>query len=46
MKIEVNQDVIDYIDYAYSEEVAYWRKAAFEIVLTKSEGKELINLTL
>ena len=26
--IEVNQDKINYINYAYSEEVTYWRKMA------------------
>ena len=39
IEIEVNQDVINYINYAYSEEVTYWRKAALESILTKSEEK-------
>ena len=39
IEIEVNQDMINYINYAYSEEVTYWRKAALESILTKSEEK-------
>ena len=39
--IGVNQDMIDYINYAYSEEVTYWRKAALERVLT--ERRKRIN---
>ena len=31
--------MIDYINYAYSEEVTYWRKAALESILTNSEEK-------
>ena len=31
--------MIDYINYAYSEEVTYWRKAALESILTKSISK-------
>ena len=38
--------MINYINYAYSEEVTYWRKVAFEIVLTESEEKELIDSAL
>ena len=43
-KIEVNQDKIDYVNYAYSKEVTYQRKAALERVSTESEEKELIDL--
>ena len=39
IEIEVNQDMINYINYAYSEEVTYWRKAALESILTNSEEK-------
>ena len=28
IKIEVNQEKKDYINYAYSEEIKYWKKAA------------------
>ena len=41
IRIEVNQDKINYINYAYSEEVTYWRKAAFERVST--ERRKRIN---
>ena len=44
IEIEVNQDKIDYKNYAYSEEVTYWRKAALEKVSTESEEKELMDL--
>ena len=44
IEIEVNQDKIDYINCAYSEEVTYWRKAALVKVSTESEEKELIDL--
>ena len=29
-KIEVNQEKIDYINYVYNKEIAYWKKAAVE----------------
>ena len=45
-RIEINQDMINYINYAYCEVVTYWSKAALEIVLTESEEKELIDLAL
>ena len=39
-EIEVNPGKIDYINYAYSKEITYWKKAA----LTESEEKELMDL--
>ena len=36
IEIEVNQEKIDYINYAHSEEIAYWKKAALERVSTES----------
>ena len=44
IEIEVNQDKIDYINYAYNEEVTYWRKADLKRVSTESEKRELIDL--
>ena len=41
MEIEVNQDKIDYVTYAYSEEVTFWRKAASKKVST--ERRKRIN---
>ena len=43
-EIEVNQERIDYINYAYSEEMTYWKKAALERVSAESEEKELVDL--
>ena len=43
-EIEVNQERIDYINYAYSEEMTYWKKAALERVSAESEEKELGDL--
>ena len=43
-QIEVNQERIDYINYAYSEEMTYWKKAALERVSAESEEKELVDL--
>ena len=43
IEIEVNQDKIDYINYAHSEEITYWKKAALERVSTESEKEELID---
>ena len=43
-EIEVNQERIDYINYAYSEEMTYWKKATLERVSAESEEKELVDL--
>ena len=37
--------MIDYINYAYSEEVTYWRKAALESILTNSEEKKINRIS-
>ena len=44
IEINVNQDKIDYRNYAYSEEVTYWRKETLERVSTEGNEKELIDL--
>ena len=44
IETEVNQEKIDYIRYAYNEEIAYWKKAALARVLNESKEKELIDL--
>ena len=44
IETEVNQEKIDYISYAYNEEIAYWKKAALARVLNESKEKELIDL--
>ena len=43
-EIEVNQERIDYINYAYIEEMTYWKKTALERVSAESEEKELVDL--
>ena len=35
---------MEYINYAYSEEITYWKKAALARVLNDSEEKELADL--
>ena len=44
IEIEVNQDKIGHINYAHSEEITYWIKAASERISTEGEEKELIDL--
>ena len=44
IETEVNQEKIDYRDYAHNEEITYWRKAALERVLTEGEKRELMDL--
>ena len=42
IETELNQEKID--DYAYNEEITYWKKATLARVLNESEGKELADL--
>ena len=44
IEIEVNQEKVEYISYAYNKEITYWKKAALERVLNESEEKELADL--
>ena len=44
IEIQVNQEKIDYINYAYNKEITYWKKAALEKVLTENGKKELMDL--
>ena len=44
IETELNQEKTDYINYAYNEEIAYWKKAAFARVLNEGEEKELADL--
>ena len=44
-KIEVNQEKRAYINYAYIEEITYWKKAVLERISTESEEKELVDLS-
>ena len=43
-EIEVNLEKMEYINYAYNEEITYWKKAALSRALNESEGKELVDL--
>ena len=38
--------MIDYINFAYSEEVTYWGKTAIESIFNQERRKKLIDLTL
>ena len=44
IEIEVNQEKITYINYAYNKEITYLKKAALTRVLNESEEKELVDL--
>ena len=44
IEMEVNQDVIDYKNYAYSQEVIYWRKAALESIFNQERRKKIHRL--
>ena len=44
IEIQVNQEKIDYINYAYNKEMTYWKKAALDRVSTENEKKELMDL--
>ena len=35
-----------YINFAYNEEINYWKKAALARVLNEREEKELVNLAV
>ena len=43
-KIEIDQENIEYINFAYNEEITYWQKAALDRVLSEWEEKELVDL--
>ena len=41
IEIQVNQEKIDYINYAYNKEMTYWKKAALDRVSTENEKKRI-----
>ena len=45
-KIEVDllEDKVDFINYAYEKGLQYWKRAALESVSTENEARELIEL--
>ena len=43
-KIEMDQEKIEYMNFAYNEEIIYWKKAALDRILNEREQKELVDL--
>ena len=43
IEMDVNQKKMEYINYAYNEEITYWKKAALARVLNESEEKDLVD---
>ena len=43
-KIEMDQAKIEYMNFAYNEEIIYWKKAALDRILNEREQKELVDL--
>ena len=43
-KIEINQEKMEYINFAYKEEITFWKKEALARVLNEREEKELVDL--
>ena len=45
-KIKIDQEKMEHINFAYNEEIIYWKKAALDRVLNEGEEKELVDLAL
>ena len=43
-KIEIDQEKMEYINFADNDEITYWKKAALDRVLKEREEKELVDL--
>ena len=43
-KTEIDQEKMEYINFAYNEEITYWDKVAFDMVLNEREEKKLVDL--
>ena len=43
-KIEIDQEKTEYINFAYNEEITYWKKAVLDRVLKDRDEKELVDL--
>ena len=43
-KIEIDQEKTEYINFAYNEEITYWKKAVLDRVLKDRDEKELADL--
>ena len=42
-KIEIDQEKMEYIDFANNEEITYQKKAALDRVLNEREEKEFVD---
>ena len=43
-KIEMDQEKIEYMNFAYNEEIIYWKKAALDRILNEREENKLVDL--
>ena len=43
-RIEIDQENMEYINFAYNEEITYCKKAALDRVSNEREEKELVDL--
>ena len=43
-KIEIDQEKMEYKNFAYNEEITYWKKGALARVLNEREEKGLVDL--
>ena len=43
-KIEIDQEKMEYINFAYNEKITYWKKAALDRVSNERGAKELVDL--
>ena len=46
IEVDLSQEKIDFINYAYQKELQHWKKVALESVSTENKAKELIDLAL
>ena len=46
IEVDLSQEKIDFLNYAYQKELQYWKKVASESVSTENKAKELIDLAL
>ena len=46
IEVDLSQEKIDFLNYAYQKELQHWKKVALESVSTENKAKELINLAL
>ena len=45
-KIEIDREKMEHINFAYNEQITYWKKAALNRVLNGRGEKELVDLAL